>query len=595
MSKSDSLRKVKGYFKTKYIRVTFVSLAVFGLVYLLFALTFWFLVGIDRILFNTMLPIAFGLGVLGGVVCFCEQIQHHPDKSLKLNFRTFMKDLKQNDEKIGQERLKSKAKYILRRGIARFLLCLLYIIAGFALISYIVYFLLFYDVLIYYWTLGVPLLIETAIIVLLIWHFAHKSRITLKYSKHSFRIKRVMLIILIGICIFALPFPLIDLHISRLHTDNPPSSYDARINDAFPAGDSDVHRNGLIYPYDSIPDGPSCHAPSMIELQNGDLLCTWFAGSGEKGEDVKTYGSLCTPEYNTEGDGLILDWSTPFVVVDTINKSEGPGPMYQCPDGRIILYYSVLRNAGFMFDGWGPYLEAGWSLAYIKQIESNDNGLTWTNPRVVRDKYFYVPHGKLIQNNRGHLMFPTHREAMQYQAAYFINRDSDSANPNKWHLAHTFVTPKGCLEPRFTILESGRILCVMRTLDGRIYRSHSDTDGIFWTRPEPMRFPNPQSPSALLTLKDGRVLMMCNPQTGGPDGPPGRYRLSFILGDVNGEYWSEPYDVFTSGGEYAYPILLELKDGSIAYTYSHKRRSIGWGHFTLDALENMTIENHWRE
>ena len=37
-----------------------------------------------------------------------------------------------------------------------------------------------------------------------------------------------------------------------------------------------------------IPNGgyPTAHAPAMVELPNGDLLCCWFAGTYEGSADV---------------------------------------------------------------------------------------------------------------------------------------------------------------------------------------------------------------------------------------------------------------------------------------------------------------------
>ena len=37
-----------------------------------------------------------------------------------------------------------------------------------------------------------------------------------------------------------------------------------------------------------LPTGPyaTAHAPALLELENGDLLCAWFAGSYEGSADV---------------------------------------------------------------------------------------------------------------------------------------------------------------------------------------------------------------------------------------------------------------------------------------------------------------------
>ena len=37
-----------------------------------------------------------------------------------------------------------------------------------------------------------------------------------------------------------------------------------------------------------LPPGPyaTAHAPALLELENGDLLCAWFAGSYEGSADI---------------------------------------------------------------------------------------------------------------------------------------------------------------------------------------------------------------------------------------------------------------------------------------------------------------------
>ena len=38
-----------------------------------------------------------------------------------------------------------------------------------------------------------------------------------------------------------------------------------------------------------LPDGgyPTAHAPALLELPNGDMLCCWFAGTYEGSADIR--------------------------------------------------------------------------------------------------------------------------------------------------------------------------------------------------------------------------------------------------------------------------------------------------------------------
>lgn len=54
-----------------------------------------------------------------------------------------------------------------------------------------------------------------------------------------------------------------------------------------------------------------CHASSILELKNGDLLCSWFGGTRESASDVKIWLSR-----KPKGG----KWSNPEVVVDLHGK-----------------------------------------------------------------------------------------------------------------------------------------------------------------------------------------------------------------------------------------------------------------------------------
>ena len=52
--------------------------------------------------------------------------------------------------------------------------------------------------------------------------------------------------------------------------------------------DGRLYRDGALGMVESLLPNPwkSCHAPDLLELPGGDLLCCWFAGSWEGNADV---------------------------------------------------------------------------------------------------------------------------------------------------------------------------------------------------------------------------------------------------------------------------------------------------------------------
>lgn len=335
--------------------------------------------------------------------------------------------------------------------------------------------------------------------------------------------------------------------------------------------------------YDEIPGAPSAHASSVILLPNGELFAVWFAGTGEKHPDVAIYGSHCTPERTDLGGDYNLTWDDPVVVADTIDKSEGNPVLYMCPNGTLVLFYLTLRPTGPLFpDGSGPILEAGWSLAKIKMKSSNDYGYTWSEPKFLRDDYFWVLRDHPLLTTDDHVLLPFYREAMQYQSFFYRNPDPNLGG--EWRVTGRLRTPHGCLQPSIVQLDNGRILCLMRTSDDRIYRSHSDDGGYTWTRAVAMRFPNPNSHLTMQKLNDGRILILCNPHT------YSRGTLSLIVGDPTGEHWSEPMWLFNNQGmSFSYPSMALLPDNTIVCTFSQNKGLIGYARFNLTQVNEIDL------
>src|SRR6516162_6308437 len=69
------------------------------------------------------------------------------------------------------------------------------------------------------------------------------------------------------------------------------------------------------------------HAPGIVECSNGDLLVSWYRGSGERNaDDVVVYGARRRQRTDR--------WSDPFVLADN------PG----FPDGNTVLFIDAQKQ-----------------------------------------------------------------------------------------------------------------------------------------------------------------------------------------------------------------------------------------------------------
>jgi alpha-L-fucosidase len=431
---------------------------------------------------------------------------------------------------------------------------------------------IFFDIIVLNLNIGIFVFIGAVIIIVIYARIPILIRKRFR-KENKLMIKKIeVLLFICGIITTCYaPTAVYDFYIYYHGFPKPPSHYDTRINDVL-----SPNATGLIY--NTIPGVPSAHCSSLIRLQNGEIVCTWYAGTAEKHPDVAIYSA----RVNISFTSMDLVWSPPVVIADTVNQSDGQPTFYQCPDGRLILFYQEMRNTGPLFDTWGPVLQAGWGYCKLKMQESSDNGHTWSNPRYLWKNYLFIFRNPPLRTISGRVLVPLDGGYNQISGSFFINNDPNLHDI--WYMWGDLMAPHEASQPAIQQLDNGNIFCVLRTADNRIYRSLSHNDGTTWSTPKPMRFPNPNSNVALLKLADGRLVILCNPQTANRD------RLSLILGDPTATYWSEPYDLINNpGGEYSYPSIVQAADGSLIFTYTHERWSIGWGHFSLNLLDQISL------
>jgi hypothetical protein len=105
-------------------------------------------------------------------------------------------------------------------------------------------------------------------------------------------------------------------------------------------------------------------------------------------------------------------------------------------------------------------------------------------------------------------------------------------------------------EPTVQALSDGRLICVLRTIQGLIYYACSSDDGRTWDEPRPLRYEpggepllNPISPCPLYRLADGRYLLLfynndgsANGGAGPADAKKNRYPAWLTIGrEIRGE------------------------------------------------------------
>ena len=88
------------------------------------------------------------------------------------------------------------------------------------------------------------------------------------------------------------------------------------------------------------PNERQTHAPGIVECPNGDLLVSWYRGSGERtADDVAVYGAR-----RKKGETA---WSEPFLLADRPGFPDCNTAMMIDGDGRLWLFWpTILANRG---------------------------------------------------------------------------------------------------------------------------------------------------------------------------------------------------------------------------------------------------------
>lgn len=324
-------------------------------------------------------------------------------------------------------------------------------------------------------------------------------------------------------------------------------------------------------------DFPSCHAASIVECNNGDLLATYFGGSREGSPDVCIWtqrkrllkrGKAGQPHTYEEG------WSAPQLVADgtlkpetgkdwrqwaaadnhitiskfqptvkgepdTLRKAAYNPVLFQVPGGDLLLFYKLGRNVR----DWTGYL-----------MVSHDNGMTWSQHRDSLHVALDSPWSKTLGTST----------------------DPDSllgAIKNQ-----PIALPVGFQCKNGQTLKQRRILSPTSKETGtgtkekagqwRCYIEMSEDDGKSWIlspvvpQPDGLRTIQP----TLLVHQDGRIQMLCR-TAAPPKEHPEWAKIATSFSDDGGLTWSEMQLLDVPNNNSGIDAVT-LADGTFALIYN---------------------------
>ncbi|MFQ6130994.1 MAG: exo-alpha-sialidase [Armatimonadota bacterium] len=311
-------------------------------------------------------------------------------------------------------------------------------------------------------------------------------------------------------------------------------------------------RSELIFPPQT--DRPSCHASTIAELSNRDLLCAWYAGQREGAPDVAILASRLPA-----GDEA---WTAPEIIVDTPDQPEGNPVLFQAPDGRLLLFYVTIE--------W-----RSWQDCPLKLRASDDGGHTWGPERFLRRQHGWMTRNKPLVLDNGDLILPLYDESV-WASLFGISSDGGES----WQFTDLLRSQPGNIQPSVVQLTDGSLFALMRTggHGGRLWQTRSRDRGRTWQEPAPSDLSNPNSAADVVRLPNGNLVLAFN------NTATGRTPMSVALSRDEGRTWPLVRDLETGPGEYSYPAVITASDGLVHLTYTYRRESIKHVAFDEDWL-----------
>lgn len=295
-----------------------------------------------------------------------------------------------------------------------------------------------------------------------------------------------------------------------------------------------------------------CHASTLLETANGEILAAWFGGTKEGNNDVKIWTSI-----NQNGK-----WSYPLEFANGNFGTEGTFPLwnpvlFKNSENKIFLFYKAGPNPR---EWWGMYKT------------SLDQGKTWTQAVRLPDGILGPIKNKPIELNDGTILSPSSTETLDNWKVH-IERSKDQGET--WQrIPVDSETVFGVIQPSILTYPDGRLQILCRSKQGNVMEAWSDDRGQSWSKLSRTDLLNPNSGIDAVTLPGGVQLIVYNPLIPGKEWFNGRFKLN-VAQSMDGRKWKDL--VILEDGtkeEYSYPAIIRSADGKMHISYTFDRKNI---------------------
>jgi predicted neuraminidase len=346
-----------------------------------------------------------------------------------------------------------------------------------------------------------------------------------------------------------------------------------------------VHRSELIFPLNPQHN----HAPGIAELADGELVVSWYRGSGERrADDVAVYGSRLKPGAK--------EWTPDTLWVDTPGFPDCNTCLMTDSRGRLWLFWPVVVANSWesaithylVADNPGGEGTPKWNQNGVILLKPDDfqepatkqlDALVASAPGPISermsagivevkkrlgDKLYqrlgWQPRCKPTVLPSGRILLPL------YSDTYSLSLMAISDDGGKTWFSGKPTLGFGAIQPSVVRRNDGTLVAFMREngITGKVRMSESKDDGVSWGDVTSADLPSPGSGLDAVRLKSGKWLLVYN------DTRTGRNSLAVSLSSDEGRTWTKTRHLEKQpAGSYHYPTVIQSRDGLIHCVYSY--------------------------
>ncbi|MVZ60769.1 exo-alpha-sialidase [Sphingobacterium humi] len=333
------------------------------------------------------------------------------------------------------------------------------------------------------------------------------------------------------------------------------------------------------------------HGSSIVELPSGNLLATWFQGSGERGaDDVKIMGA----KYNM----ATQKWGSAYLLADTEGLPDC-NPVFFMHQQKLYLVWIAVQanrweNSVLKFrrasDFEGNEVKWEWQdnillkpgddfVAAVKkrfkELPAQHHAWAEYAPRYdaqimqatedpTKRAFGWMTRIKPLILKSGRILLPIYSDGFNFSMIAFSDSHGES-----WKYSEPIVG-RGNIQPALIENSKGEILAYMRDSgdDPALLQSSISKDkGLTWAVNKELPVKSTASVDVLKLGKNNWILLT-------NDMDEGRARLSLYQSKDEGANWNSIGIIVEDKnkvGRFSYPAMILAENGHIHITYSHHK------------------------